>query len=192
MPVLSELMADVEPSVSTERRRLTMAPALASVVVPDGEDGRDHGRQAGGDGRHGEGDGGQEERLELAGRASRPRPIEMMSATPAMTRIWLVRRVELLGERRLLGRGGLEHVRDVADLGGHARRGHEDGAGATGDLRVHEGQVDAVAERRRPRPPARPAWAPGRSRRSAPIRRSRGWPRGRGGRPRAPGRRPRP
>ena len=34
MPVLSELMADVEPSVSTERSRLTMAPALASVDVP--------------------------------------------------------------------------------------------------------------------------------------------------------------
>ena len=34
VPVLSELMALVEPSVSTERRRLTIAPALASVDVP--------------------------------------------------------------------------------------------------------------------------------------------------------------
>ena len=34
VPVLSELMADVEPSVSTERRRLTIAPAEANVDVP--------------------------------------------------------------------------------------------------------------------------------------------------------------
>ena len=34
VPVLSELMADVAPSVSTERRRLTIAPDLASSVVP--------------------------------------------------------------------------------------------------------------------------------------------------------------
>ena len=34
VPVLSELMADVEPSVSTERSRFTIAPALASVDVP--------------------------------------------------------------------------------------------------------------------------------------------------------------
>jgi hypothetical protein len=34
VPVLSELMADVEPSVSTERSRLTIAPALARVEVP--------------------------------------------------------------------------------------------------------------------------------------------------------------
>ena len=34
VPVLSELIADVEPSVSTERSRFTMAPALASVDVP--------------------------------------------------------------------------------------------------------------------------------------------------------------
>ncbi len=34
VPVLSELIADVEPSVSTERSRLTIAPAAASVVVP--------------------------------------------------------------------------------------------------------------------------------------------------------------
>ncbi len=34
MPVLSELIADVDPSVSTERSRLTIAPAAASVWVP--------------------------------------------------------------------------------------------------------------------------------------------------------------
>jgi hypothetical protein len=34
VPVLSELIADVEPSVSIERNRFTIAPALAIVVVP--------------------------------------------------------------------------------------------------------------------------------------------------------------
>ena len=34
VPVLSELMAEVDPRVSTDRRRFTMAPAWASVFVP--------------------------------------------------------------------------------------------------------------------------------------------------------------
>ena len=34
MPVLSEQIADVEPSVSTERNRLTIAPFAASAWVP--------------------------------------------------------------------------------------------------------------------------------------------------------------
>ncbi len=34
VPVLSELIAEVEPSVSTERSCFTIAPALASVWVP--------------------------------------------------------------------------------------------------------------------------------------------------------------
>ena len=34
MPVLSEQIADVEPSVSTERSRLTIAPFAASACVP--------------------------------------------------------------------------------------------------------------------------------------------------------------
>ena len=34
VPVLSEQIADVEPSVSTDRRRLTIAPFAASACVP--------------------------------------------------------------------------------------------------------------------------------------------------------------
>ena len=34
VPVLSELIAEVEPSVSTERSCLTIAPAFASFWVP--------------------------------------------------------------------------------------------------------------------------------------------------------------
>ncbi len=34
MPVLSEQIADVDPSVSTERSRLTIAPCVASCWVP--------------------------------------------------------------------------------------------------------------------------------------------------------------
>ena len=89
MPVLSELIAEVEPSVSTDRSRLTMAPAEASVVVP-----RDRiavttaGRPV----------GMADTANAMAVRNSssigvfrhRPMPIEISSATPAMTRIWLV------------------------------------------------------------------------------------------------------
>ena len=64
VPVLSELIADVEPSVSTERSRFTIAPALASVEVPGGEDRRDDRRQAGRDRRDGERDRGQEQGVE--------------------------------------------------------------------------------------------------------------------------------
>jgi len=34
VPVLSELIAEVEPNVSTDRNRLTIAPAEARVCVP--------------------------------------------------------------------------------------------------------------------------------------------------------------
>ena len=51
VPVLSELMAEVDPSVSTERSRFTMAPAWASELRPDREQGRHDGRQTGRDGR---------------------------------------------------------------------------------------------------------------------------------------------
>jgi hypothetical protein len=34
VPVLSELIAEVDPSVSVERSRLTIAPAFASCCVP--------------------------------------------------------------------------------------------------------------------------------------------------------------
>ena len=89
MPVLSELMAEVEPSVSTERRRLTMAPAAASVVVPPERIAvTTAGRPV----------GMAETEKAMAVRNStsygvsrhRPMPIEMSSATPAMTRIWFV------------------------------------------------------------------------------------------------------
>ena len=92
-----------------------------------GKDGRDDGRQAGRDGGDRERDRGQEQDVE---RLVAPEPearSRSTSDTPAMTRIWLVSAVELLGERRLLGDRALEHPRDVADLGRHARGGDDEG-----------------------------------------------------------------
>ena len=146
MPVLSELIAEVEPSVSTERSRLTMAPAAASVVVPARQDRRDHRRQAGRDGRDGERDGGQEQLVERRCCATGPMPIEISSATPAMTRIWLVSALSCRVSGVTSSLVTLEHAADVADLGRHAGGGHEDRARAAGDLGVHERQVDAIAE----------------------------------------------
>ena len=64
MPVLSELMAEVAPSVSTERSRLTMASGGGERGRAGGEQEGDDGGQAGRDGRDGEGDAGQKEGVE--------------------------------------------------------------------------------------------------------------------------------
>ena len=119
VPVLSELIADVEPSVSTERSRFTMAPALASVDVPGGEDGRHDGGQAGRDRGNRERHGGQEHDVErLVAVEAEPDRDRQRDARDQED---LVRQaVELLGERRLLGDLRREHVGDVADLGRHA------------------------------------------------------------------------
>ena len=50
VPVLSELMAEVEPSVSVDRSRFMMALASASSLRAQREDRGDDGGQAGGDG----------------------------------------------------------------------------------------------------------------------------------------------
>ncbi len=78
---------------------------------------------------------------------ARPRPMEIASATPAMIEDLVGQLVQLLGERRRLGGLPLQHVGDVADLGRHARRRHDERRRAAGHLRVHERHVDAVAER---------------------------------------------
>ena len=54
--------------------------------------------------------------------------------------------IQLLRQRGLLDGGRLEHATDVTDLGGHAGRDHQDGAGAAGDLAVHERHVHPVAQ----------------------------------------------
>ena len=89
VPVLSELMAEVEPSVSTERRRLTMAPAAASVWVPmDRIAVTTAGRPVG----IADTENAMAVRSSVSNGTLRrsPIPIEASSATPAMTRIWLV------------------------------------------------------------------------------------------------------
>ena len=89
MPVLSELMAVVEPSVSTERRRLTIAPAAASRVVPiDRIAVTTAGRPVG----IAETAKATAVRKRTSNGVFRARPMrnEISSATPAMTRIWFV------------------------------------------------------------------------------------------------------
>ena len=86
---MSELIADVEPSVSTERSRLTMAPTAASAVVPDD---RIVVTTAGRPVGIAETENEIAVRNRMSNGVSRQRPIasEISSATPAMTRIWLV------------------------------------------------------------------------------------------------------
>jgi hypothetical protein len=105
-----------------------------------------HGRQARGDGGDGEGDADEEEVVEVlatrkaehddqhqrGGRHDRDEHGEL---------------VELAGERRLLLLDPAEHPGDVPDLAGHAGGGHDHLAPAPGDLGVHVGHVEAVAER---------------------------------------------
>ena len=63
VPVLSELSAEVEPSVSTERRRFMIAPASASVCEPFDRIAGDDRREGRRDGRHRERDCGKEQLL---------------------------------------------------------------------------------------------------------------------------------
>ena len=56
----------------------------------------------------------------------RPRPIEITSATPAMTRIWFVSASSCFVSGVFSIARGLEHAADVADLGRHPGRHDED------------------------------------------------------------------
>ena len=146
VPVLSELIAEVEPSVSTAGSVFMMAFFLAMATEPV-------------------------ERIVVttAGSASgmdptaRATPMTKRSAnaSPWLKPITTITTkansgrdddedrepVDLLGERRLLGLLSRQHGGDVPHLRTHARGGDQDLAVAAGDVGVHEGHVDAVAQR---------------------------------------------
>ena len=75
-----------------------------------------------------------------------PRMMISTSAAAAMIVIRTVSWSSCLRQRGLLLLDAAEHAGDVADLGRHPRRRHHHLSAATGDLRVHVGHVDAVAE----------------------------------------------
>ena len=142
---MSELIADVEPSVSTERRRFMIAPASASICEPFD---RMAVTTAGSAVGMADTANATAVRNSSSSWTSRYRPstIETTSATPAMTRIWFVSASSCLVSGVFSTVGGLEHAADVADLGRHPGRRDQDRARAAGDLGVHERHVDAVAE----------------------------------------------
>ena len=120
VPVLSELSADVEPSVSTDRRRFMMAPASASNWDPlDRMAVTTAGRAVG--------MAATANATALRNSSSswtlryRPSPMDTTSAMPAMTRIWLVRASSCFVSGVFSMVGGLEHAADMTDLGRHAR-----------------------------------------------------------------------
>ena len=84
------------------------------------EDRRDHRREAGRDRRHGERDGGQEQLVERLP-AGQPEADRDRQRDARDHEDLVGQRVELLGQRRLVGRLGVEHARDVADLGATCR-----------------------------------------------------------------------
>ena len=146
MPVLSEQIADTEPSVSTEGRRLTMAFCEASTLRPGGVQGGDDGRQAGRDRRDGERHAGDEQVVEVlvVGETEQDHDDERHAGQAGDDH---GEAVELLLQRRLVGLGLVEQVGDAADLGVHPRAGHDELASAAGDGRVHEHHAQSVAER---------------------------------------------
>ena len=103
VPVLSELIADVEPSVSTDLQPLHDGAGLGQRRRPVGEDRRHDGGEAGRDGRDRERDGGQEQHLErlVAVQAEPDRDRERDAGDDQDL---VGQRVELLGQRRLLRR----------------------------------------------------------------------------------------
>ena len=127
VPVLSELIADVEPSVSVERSRFMIAFALASCCVPYERIVVTTAGRPVGIAEIANAIAAVKTVSKLSPR-DRLSAIEMPTATPEMTRIWLVSFFSwtVSGVSCVLGR--LEHVRDVPDLGRHPGRGDEEAA----------------------------------------------------------------
>ena len=131
MPVLSELIADVEPSVSVERSRFMIAPALASICVPiERIVVTTAGRPVG--------------IAEIANATAAvntvvnvsPRErlitIDTRTAAPPIKRIWFVSVASWRVSGVFVSPSACEHPRDVADLGRHAGRGHDERARCRG------------------------------------------------------------
>ena len=127
-----------------------------------------------------------------AGCASGPSPIESGKREAGDDQDLVGQRVELLGQRRLFGVCCWSMPEMWPTSVSMPVAVDDDRGRATGDLRVHERHVDAIAQGR-----IGGDWLDllryrRHSRRSGPTRRSRGWPHGRSGRRPAPGRPPRP
>ena len=154
VPVLSEQIADVEPSVSTERSRLTIAPLAASACVPSESIVVTTAGQAGRDRRDREADADQEELVEVVAvdqpeddRRAPARPPAMIVISTVSWSSWRVSGVFSCWTP-------LEHPGDLADLGRHAGRRDDHLAAAARHGRVHVGHVERGrrAGRRRPAP----------------------------------------
>ena len=146
VPVLSELSAEVDPRVSTERSCFTMAPAAASIWEPLDRMAVSIAGSAVGMAAIMNATAVRNSSWSGTPRAM-PRSSDAASAKAARIEDLARQPVDLLRQRRLLGRGRLEHPADVADLRVHAGRDDEDRAGTAGDLGVHERHVHAVPER---------------------------------------------
>ena len=146
MPVLSEQIADVEPSVSTDRSRLTIAPLAASACVPsDSRVVTTAGRPVG--------IAAIARLIPIRNSSSKSSPRieaeddDQRQCGRRHDRDQHGQLVELLGERRLLLLDAAQHPRDVADLGRHPGRRDDHLAAPARHGRVHVRHVDAVAER---------------------------------------------
>ena len=146
MPVLSELIADVEPSVSVERRRFTIAFARASICVPSDRIVVTTAGSPVGIAEIANAIAAVKTVWNVSPR-ERLRIIEIATAAPAMKRIWFVSFASWRVSGVVVSSSACSRFGDVADLGRHARRGDDELAGAAGRVRVHEHHVGAVAER---------------------------------------------
>src|SRR6476619_6678445 len=90
VPVLSEQIADVEPSVSVERRRFMIAFAFASDVVPIARIAVTTAGSPVGIAAMAKAIAARNTSLRLFSARDALMMIEMTSAVPEMTRIWLV------------------------------------------------------------------------------------------------------
>ena len=104
VPVLSELSAEVEPSVSTERRRFMIAPAAASVCEPFDRIAVVTAGSAVGMAATANATALRNSSWSWTPRY-RPRPIEIDQGDAGDDEDLVGQRVELLGQRRLLDAG---------------------------------------------------------------------------------------
>ena len=132
VPVLSELIAEVEPSVSVERSRFTIAFARARICVPSERIVVTTAGRPVGIAEMANAIAAVKTVLKLSPR-DRLRIIEIATATPAISRIWLVSFGELPRQRRLGRRPrACSMPGDVADLGLHPGRGDDERARCRG------------------------------------------------------------
>src|SRR5215217_2952978 len=127
------------------RQALDDGVAAGDLAGPDRQQRSDYGREPGRDRRHGQRHPGDEQRVKRLP-ADQPERDDQQQRHAGDGGDDLGQAVELLLQGRLVGLGGGQEIRDVADLGAHAGGGDDHLTPAAGDRGIHEGHTGPVPQ----------------------------------------------